>query len=328
MPDTALLAIPLLVLGFACLLFGGDMLVAGASALARRMGLSELVVGLTVVAFGTSMPEMVVSVTASAGGENAISIGNVVGSNICNIALILGVCALIRPVLAAHGTVWKEIPFLLVASVVFTIMASDTLFGQDETVALLSRGDGLILLVFFALFLYYIVRVIRAGAPEAAPDPGAPSPIATPGALLRTGGGLLLLLVGGQVVVSNAVNLAGALGVSDRVIGLTIVAIGTSLPELAASAMAAYRGNAGIALGNIVGSNIFNTLLILGVSATVAPLPFPPGSNADAAVMLGFTALLFAMAFTGRLPYQIQRLEGVVLLAGYGAYLAWLLLAR
>jgi len=328
MPDAPLIALPLLVAGFALLLFGGDLLVTGASAFARRFGLSELVIGLTVVAFGTSMPELVVSVTASATGENAISIGNVVGSNICNIGLILGVCALIRPIFAAKATVWKEIPFLLAASLVFTIMANDTLLGDGKAFPILSRGDGLVLLVFFGFFLYYAVQMIRAGTPGAEPEMAAPAPVSTTGALVRVGAGLGLLLAGGQLVVVSAVDLAAAMGMSERVIGLTVVAIGTSLPELAASAMAAYRKNADIALGNIVGSNIFNTLFILGVSATVAPLPFPQGSNADVFVMFGFTLLLLGMMFAGKVRFQLQRVEGVVLLAGYGAYLGWLLLVR
>ena len=324
MPDATLIAIPLLILGFALLIFGGDLLVAGASALAKRFGMSELVVGLTVVAFGTSMPELVVSVTASATGENAISIGNVVGSNICNIALILGVSALIRPVFAAKGTVWKEIPFLLVACLVFTIMANDTLFGDGKEFPMLSRGDGLVLLVFFGFFLYYIVQVIRSGPAEPSqPETSSPRSRLIP-SLLRIGIGLVLLMVGGQLVVSSAVDIAAAIGMSERVIGLTVVAIGTSLPELAASAMAAYRKQADIALGNIVGSNIFNTLLILGVSATVAPIPFPEGSNLDVAVMMAVTTALLIVCFAGRVRYQIQRIEGAALITTYAAYIGWI----
>lgn len=322
MPDATLIAIPLLILGFVLLIAGGDTLVTGASALARRFGMSELVVGLTVVAFGTSAPEMVVSVTASATGENAISIGNVVGSNICNIALILGICALIRPVFAAKATVWKEIPFLMAASVVFVLMASNWTRDDGGAAAILSRADGVGLLIGFGLFLAYIVLVVRAGS--AAPPADSPSPAPLTGSVLRVAVGLVFLIAGGNLVVTSAVDLAAAIGMSERVIGLTVVAIGTSLPELAASGMAAYRKKADIALGNIVGSNIFNTLLILGASAAISPMPVPAGSSVDLAVMMVVTLLLLVFMFTGRGPHQLQRVEGAAFIVIYAAYIGWL----
>lgn len=328
MPGEILIAVPLILVGFGLLLFGGELLVAGASTLARRLGVSELVVGLTVVAFGTSMPELVVSVTASATGENAVSIGNVVGSNICNIGLILGLAAVLRPVFASPGTVWKEIPFLLVASVTFAIMASDIARSGTPHAKVLSRGDGLVLLVLFSLFLYYMAQAIRHTPPdatEANAHQRQPARAAPP--LVRVVTGLLFLILGGQLVVTSAVDLAAAAGVSERIIGLTIIATGTSLPELSATLVAAYRKNAEIALGTIVGSNIFNTLFILGVSATVAPLPVASSFIADAAVMLGLTLALFTFMFTGRGPWQVQRAEGAILILGYLAYLGWLTLS-
>jgi cation:H+ antiporter len=313
-----LLQVVLLIVGFALLLKGGDWLVDGASGMARRLGISDLVIGLTVVSFGTSAPELVVSLMASLKGSTEITIGNVIGSNIANVLLILGVSALIYPLLAASSTVWKEIPFMLLASVVLTIMANDMII--DGAPAILTRSDGLILLSFFAIFLYYIARVIAQGPAEAIPH-HEPKPMGK--ALLLIGVGLAMLVGGGHLVVTSAVFIATAFGISETLIGLTVVAIGTSLPELATSAIAAWKKNADIAVGNVVGSNIFNVLLVLGISSTVSPLPFEQSANADVAVMLVATLMLFAAMLWGRPRYVIQRGEGAIFLLAYVAYLAW-----
>jgi cation:H+ antiporter len=319
------LDILLLVVGLLLLFKGGDWVVAGASALARRYGIRDIVIGLTIVAFATSMPEMVVSVLASAKGNAVLSVANVIGSNIANILLILGVAAVIYPLFAGHGTVWKEIPFVLLASVVLAIMANDRAISGDAS-NLITRGDGLLLLALFSVFLYYIGQLIAQGLPEADAAPGPEAEPRSP-ALAATllAAGLVMLVLGGHWVVEGAVAVAAFFGMSEKVIGLTLVAVGTSLPELATSAVAAYRKNAAIAVGNVVGSNIFNILWILGVSSVVRPLEVAAGSNTDILVMFVAAVLLFVAMFTGRPRHQIQRFEGFGFLTLYVAYVGWLI---
>lgn len=308
----------LLILGFALLIKGGEWLVDGAAAIARRTGVSDLAIGLTVVSFGTSAPELVVSLLASVQGSPAITIGNVVGSNIANVFLILGAAALIHPMTAGRGTVWKEIPFTLLASVVFAIQVNDYLLGGRAD-SILSRGDGLVLLAFFVIFLYYVSQIMTedsATLPEAPRD-------ATPGkALLKAAAGLAALAAGGHFVVSSASAMALAWGVSEAMIGLTIVALGTSLPELAASTVAAFKRNADIAVGNVIGSNIFNILLVLGLSSAIFPIPFDISANIDVAVMLAATVMLFLVMFIGKPRRQIGRGEGAFFLLCYALYIA------
>ena len=304
--------------GFTLLILGAEWLVHGGSALARSFGVSDLVVGLTIVAFGTSTPELVVSLLASVRGSTDVSLGNVVGSNICNILLILGIAALFCPLDASRGTVWKEIPFMLLACLMLMVQTHDRrLDGASEDI--ITRGESLVLLLVFGVFLVYLSQVMRSGATEAASAPQMRP--AKAGALIAAG--LLLLMLGAHWVVEHAVSLASALGVSDALIGLTIVAIGTSLPELATSVVAAYRKNAEIAVGNVVGSNIFNVFLILGVSGTVTPLGVRAQFNLDLWVMLGATVCLFAAMFVGRPRHQLQRLEGGVFLSLYAAYMVY-----
>lgn len=250
----------LLLLGFGLLIKAADWLVDGASALARRLKVSDLAIGLTVVAFGTSTPELFVNLVAAAQGKTALALGNVIGSNIANILLILGIAAIITPLAATAGTVWKEIPFSLLAAVVLSIVVNDSLLGGGHDV--ITRGDGLFLLCFLAIFIYYTAAI--------AFDPGdfdpqkeiKSMPLST--ALLRVFIGLAGLVLGGWLIVANATLIAKQIGMSEALIGLTVVAVGTSLPELATSAVAAYRGKADIAIGNVVGSNIFNIFFYPG----------------------------------------------------------------
>ncbi len=319
-----MLAYVLMPVGFVLVIKGADLFVNAASALARRLGVSYLAIGLTVVAFGTSLPELAVNVTASVQGDAGITIGNIVGSNIANILLILGISGLVFPLAVTKGTTWKEIPLSLLAAMLVGILANDR-FIDGGPASALTRIDGLVFLCFFAIFLYYSVTIARRieGMEKGLPQEAA--------SLLRTGvlmgTGFVALIVGSQWVVDGAVKLALSLGVSETAVGLTIVAVGTSLPELATSATAAYRKNPDIAIGNVVGSNIFNIFFILGVSALIRPIPFEPRMNVDIGVLIGASSLLFLWMFTGK-RRTLDRWEAAVFLVLYAAYLvaiaAWM----
>lgn len=308
-----------LILGFIILIKGADSLVDGASFLAKRLKVSDLIIGLTVVAFGTSMPELVVNIFASTQGNTEIAIGNIIGSNIFNILLILGVSALIYPLAVTKGTVWKEIPFSLLAVAVVGFLSNDVLFDHAERSAL-TRVDGFVFLSFFAIFLYYIVSIAKVENDQQEQD----SKEGLAKSLVMVTGGLVALIFGGKMVVDGAVKIASLLGVSQSLIGLTIVAAGTSLPELATSAVAAYKKNADIAVGNIVGSNIFNIFFILGVSALIRPLPIAVSVNSDIFVLIGSTLLLFLFMFTGK-RRMIDRWEGALFILCYIVYTIFLI---
>lgn len=316
-----LLSSLIVVLGFLFLIKGADLLVVGASTVARRFNVSDMVIGLTVVAFGTSAPELAVNLLAAAQKTTDIAIGNVVGSNIANIFLVLGIASLFRPLQVTLGIVWREIPMCLLAAVVLAVLANDRLIDGGAA-NVLTRIDGFVLLSFFTIFLYYTVagalqvKGIEAFAPTHAP--GARR------ALLFICLGLAGLVGGGQLIVSGAVNISRQLGISEAVIGLTVVALGTSLPELATSVVAARKGNADIAVGNVVGSNIFNILFVLGISAVVQPLPFRTERNLDIGVVLLATILLFVFMFTSR-RFVVDRWEGLLCVALYVGYIMTLL---
>jgi cation:H+ antiporter len=311
------------LLGFVLLIKGADFLVDGASAIARRFNISDLVIGLTVVAFGTSTPELFVNIVASAKSNTEIAIGNVLGSNICNVLLILGISAVIYPLSVSKGTVWKEIPFSLLAVIVLGLMANDRVIDGGSS-SLLTRIDGLVLLAFFTIFIYYSFSIAKAieGLDEHVP---VKKPSLAKSFLLVIAG-LIGLTLGGKWIVDGAVTLAKSFGMSESLVGLTIVAVGTSLPELATSAMAAYKKNVDIAVGNVVGSNIFNIFLVLGVSATIKPLPFQAKSNFDIAVAIVSSLLLFLFMFTGN-RRSLDRWEGIVSLFLYGGYIAFLIIS-
>lgn len=315
----------LLALGFIFVIGGAYLLVEGASALARRLKVPDLIIGLTIVAFGTSMPELVVNIYASLLGATDIAIGNILGSNIVNILLILGIAAIIRPLTVKADTVWKEIPLSFMAALSLAILSNDTLIDRSGQAAL-TRVDGLILLCFFSIFLYYIFSTLKAEHVKGADDDGKRGGLSIPSLFVIAG--LICLYFGARWVVDGAVFVAGVMGMGERVIGLTIVAVGTSLPELATSAMAAFRKNADIAVGNIVGSNIFNIFFILGLSAVISPLPFSAAGNVDIAVTVGATMLLFIAMFTGRSHRLLERWEGILFILFYSAYIVYLIAAR
>jgi cation:H+ antiporter len=316
----------LLIVGFVLLLGGGDALVRGASALAASLGVPPVLIGLTVVAFGTSTPELVVNLAAAFRGSTEIGFGNVVGSNIANIGLLLAITAIVSP-LAIHRTVViREIPMMILACAAALVLAGGGILGEE--VAGYARGDGLMLLLLFAVFLYYTIgealahRDARPALEVPMPGDGSPErdPTGRWTAVLVIGG-LAALVAGGEATVRGAIGVAEGIGISEAVIGLTVVAIGTSLPELATTLTAARRGAGDLAVGNIVGSNIYNLLFIWGLSVTVAPSAIPAGGAIDLIVMTGFALLLLPMA-TSR--HSLSRFEGVVLLATYAGYVGWL----
>lgn len=317
-----MLAYLLIPVGFALLIKGADVFVEAASSLARRLRVSDLVVGLTVVAFGTSLPELAVNVTASVQGNTGITIGNVIGSNIANILLILGVAGVIYPLVVTRGTVWREIPLSLLAAIVVGIAANDLLI-DGATGSVLSRADGLVLLCFFAIFLYYSASIARNFEGVDSAVPKAQMSIQRIGVMMAIG--FVALILGSRWVVGGAVKMATALGISESIIGLTIVALGTSLPELATSAAAAYRKNPDIAIGNVVGSNIFNLFFILGVSAVIRPVPFETRANLDIGALVVSSVLLFLWMFTGK-RHVLERWQAGVFLGGYTLYILLLLL--
>ena len=313
-----MLAYLLIPVGFVLLIKGADVFVEAASSLARRLRVSDLAVGLTIVAFGTSLPELAVNVTASVQGNVGITIGNIVGSNIANILLILGVAGLIFPLAVTKGTVWKEIPLSLLAAIVMGIAANDRLINGDPT-SQMTRAEGLVLLCFFIIFLYYSASIARNFGGVEPAMPKVLLSLRRIGVMMAIG--FVALILGSKWVVDGAVKLATALGVSQTVIGLTVVAVGTSLPELATSAAAAYRKNADIAVGNVIGSNIFNIFFILGISSLIRPIPFEPRANFDIGVLVLASGLLFLWMFTGK-RHLLERWQAAVFLGGYVLYIA------
>lgn len=312
-----ILQIVLLVIGLLLLVKGADWLVEGASTVARKKRVSDLAIGLTIVAFGTSAPELVVNVVASVQNHQDIVFGNVIGSNNFNLFAILGIAGLITPLAVQSSTVYKEIPISFIAALLLFVLVNGFLFGGE----ILSRMDGLILLVFFALFLLYVYKQLKRD-PEKTEVKTVDMSNAKVWGLIVIG--LAGLVIGGRLVVTSAVDMATAMGVSEKLIGLTIVAAGTSLPELATTVVAALKKNNDIAVGNIIGSNIFNIFFILGVSAVVRPIPFDTIFNTDLYLLFGGTILLFLTMFTfGK--KQLDRWEAGILLAIYVAYTIYLI---
>jgi cation:H+ antiporter len=313
------LAILFLVGGFILLIKGAEWLIDGASSLALRFSISEIVVGLTVVAFGTSSPELIVNIVAAFKGNYDISIGNIVGSNIANIWLILGISGIIRPLPTRKNTIWREMPFALLAVAVLIVLVNDRLL--NASVNMLSRGDGVVLLLFFVIFIVYIFAISKVDVVDS-PEIKERK---VRQIVILIAVGLAALLFGGKLVVDNAVILARQLQISDRVIGLTIMAVGTSLPELFTSAVAAYKRKADIAIGNIIGSNIFNILFILATTSLIAPLPFSNIVNVDLMVLFLASTLLFITMFTGKRRI-LDRWEAIVFVMLYFGYIYFLIL--
>jgi cation:H+ antiporter len=310
----------LFVLGFVLLIVGAGWLTDGALKLARRLRASELAIGLTVVSIGTSVPELVVNVFASLRGNADLAVGNVLGSNIANVLLILGVAGAVRALPIRDRTILSEIPISLAATLLVGFLANAALFSSVRVLTI-SRLDGLILLGFFGLFLGYVYRTGQDDLPEDGSKPRSVDSAA--GVTTRILGGVFALTLGGEWVVGGALEIIEIVGVSESLIGLTVVAIGTSAPEFATSVSAAYRGNTDVAVGNVIGSNIFNLLWVFGVSALIRPLPFDILSNTDLVMVVLSSALLLLAMAVGR-SNTIDRWEGWLFLGVYGAYLAFL----
>lgn len=319
------LNILLILVSLAMILYGANWLTDGGSTVAKRFGISELVIGLTVVAFGTSTPELVISVVSAMKGSGGLAIGNVVGSNIFNVLLIVGVVALIRPIKVDRDNMTTELPLTVLASVALLVCANGHLLDGDGSDGL-SRVDGLLLLLFFVIFMRHTFNIARRG------DDNAPasSAVAVSGKELALGVGKILaglagLIWGGDIFVDKASALASVLGVSDAVIGLTVVAVGTSLPELATSVVAAVKGQSGLAIGNVVGSCIFNIFLVLGASATIHPLTMGGIGNFELLTMTGSAVLFWLFGWIIK-TRTITRGEGAVMVACFIAYTAVLIM--
>lgn len=308
----------LLLLGLAVLAKSADFLVDGASSIATRLGISSLTIGLTVVSFGTSMPELFVTFTSSLQNNADFAIANIVGSNIANVLLVLGVAAIIRPLPVRDSTVVSEIPFSLAAALLVGFLANAALFSDNPELSI-SRLDGGILLFFFLLFMLYVYKMSTTDEQTVFPETSSGPVIRSLGLIIL---GSLGLYFGGQWVVEGAVGLAHSWGVDDALIGLTIVAIGTSTPELMASAVAAFRGNTDIAVGNVVGSNIFNLLWVLGFTSSVVELPFEVISNTDL-VMVIVSSTLILLALVASRNSTVRRSHGMVFVGMYLAYLIY-----
>jgi cation:H+ antiporter len=309
----------LLALGLFLLVKGADWLVDGASVLAKKFNVSDLAIGLTIVAFGTSAPELVVNVVAASGNLPDLVFGNVIGSNNFNLFAILGIAGLITPLAVQSSTVWKEIPFSFLAAIALLFLANNYFLSSQPFV---SRYDGIVLLVLFAGFLYYVATQLKN---EPKVEEVAQKDYSNLKIWMLIIGGLGFLVGGGKLVVDNAVAMAQSIGVSEKIIGLTIVAAGTSLPELATSVVAALKKNADIAIGNIIGSNIFNIFLILGASIMIRPMPFNDAFNMDIYLLLGGTIFLFFAMFSGQ-RRRLDRWEALILLGIYVGYTGYLVL--
>lgn len=312
-----LLNIIFLIAGLVILMYGANLLVDGGAALAHRLKVSSMVIGLTVVAFGTSTPELVVNIVSSVDGSSALAMGNVLGSNIFNILAILGITALIIPLGVKKTTTWIEIPLAAFAAILILILVNGEPAGQ------ITRAEGICLLCFFVMFLLYTLALARFGGAGDGEEVEIKN-YSSGKSILFILLGLAGLIGGGRLLVNGAVSIAESLGISERIIGLTIVSIGTSLPELATSIIAARKKNADMAIGNVVGSNLFNTFLILGTSATITPLQAPTGSMPDLITNIIAAVLLFVFIFTGK-GRKISRWEGGIFVILYIAYLVFIL---
>lgn len=322
------MAFLLLIVGICLLLAGGTSLVRGASCLARRFDVSPMIIGLTVVAFGTSTPELVVNITGALKGQTDLAFGNAVGSNLANFGLVLGFAAIMAPISLQWQVVRREVPYLLLVTAILLVMAAD--YTLSNTAPMLDRGDAIILFLLFSVFIYIMVRdvmnsgddpVLVEAAPFSNPPKRESTRLALPIQLTLVFIGLCLLVYGGQLTIEQGSIIARLLNVPEVVVGIFIVAVGTSLPELVTSAIAAYKKETDLALGNIVGSNIFNSLVVLPAAGIIQPLPIPRGGLLDLAVGFGFVLVMIPLFITRNA--RISRKEGCALLITYAVYLVY-----
>jgi len=310
----------LFVLGIYFLIKGADWIIDGSSSLAKKLGVSSLVIGLTIVAFGTSLPELVVNLFAAFKGSSGISFGNIIGSNIANILLVLGITAMVGNIKVKSETVWKQIPFALLAAFVFFALTSKIFFKGGD---FLTKNDGLVLLSLFAIFLYYMFQMMKEdkksiGFPEDSNEPDQKI-------VLKLVAGLIGIYIGGNWVVDGAALIASQLGLSEYLISATIIAVGTSLPELVVSVIAVMKKNVDLAVGNIIGSNIFNILWVFGIIPFISPVEIPQFIEFDIGIMFLATLLLFIFMFTGR-RHELDKKNGVTFVLFYILYVAYVVL--
>lgn len=307
----------LILLGFGLLIKGADWLVSGATKLAKKYGISDLAIGLTIVAFGTSAPELIVNAVASYQGRPEIVFGNIIGSNNFNLFVILGIVGIISPIAVQSSTIWKEIPLSFIAAALLLILANTWLFGSTAEI---SRLEATALIAIFGAFLFYVFQQMKTDETTSHVQPIG----SFRWVWLLILAGLAGLIIGGKLVVDQATLLAQSFGISERVIGLTIVAAGTSLPELVTSVVAAFKRNSDIAIGNVIGSNIFNILLILSISSLIRPIPYDHAFNREIYVLLIGTIFLFTAMFSGG-KKKLDRWEAAILLISFIGYSVWLI---
>ncbi len=308
----------LLIVGFVILVFGANWLVNGSSSLAKRIQVSELIIGLTIVAFGTSAPELFVNIVASNDSLSDVILGNVIGSNIFNLLLILGISATILPIVVQSQTVWKEIPISLLLVIILLLLANYDFISFSNKIDTL---DGIILLLFFCGFIGYIIINRKKGSNEMSDDIKL---YTIPISIVLIIIGLAGLMLGGKLVVNKSVEIARYFSISEKLIGLTIISIGTSLPELATSLVAALKKKSDLAIGNVIGSNIFNLSFILGICALIKPIDYNRAFNTDLLVLGISTLLVFTAMFTGK-KKKLDRWEAVILLINFIAYMVYIL---
>lgn len=306
----------LIIVGFSSLILGANWLVDGASSLAKKNNVSDLVIGLTIVAFGTSAPELVVNSVASFEGLSDIVFGNIIGSNNFNLFIILGITGLIYPITVQSSTAWREIPISLIMTLLLFILANNFFIYQSPEI---SRIDGIVLLICFLFFLYYVFNQLKQEKKLAIAQEDK-SNFKIWGLVII---GIAGLILGGKLVVDNSINIATDLGISQKIIGLTIIAAGTSLPELVTSIVAALKKNSDIAIGNVIGSNIFNVLLILSISSFINPIKYNPNFNQDILLLIGGTIFLVITMFTGK-KKKLDRWEAFILFSFYLVYTIYL----
>ncbi len=309
----------ILILGFIFLIKGASLLVDGASAIAKQLKLSNLFIGLTIVAFGTSAPELVLNIIASFQGHGDLALGNIIGSNIANVLLIGGIAATIYPIKIQSSTIWKEIPLSLLAFVVLFAFANDQLIDKSDQ-SIISRIDGIVLIAFFLIFLYYTFSISKVMGEEDISTKRSNTLVNILKVLL----GSIGLGLGGKWIIDSSTTIAQTFGLSESLIGLTILAIGTSLPEVATTLVAALKKNADMAIGNIVGSSIFNIFFVLGISATIRPIIFNSALNTDIAIGIIASLILYYFVFAGKEEHMVEKKEGAALITTYALYLVFL----
>ncbi len=312
----------LLVVGLVLLVKGADFFVDGSSSIARSLRVPSIIIGLTIVAFGTSSPEAAVSIIAGIKNQNDIAVGNVLGSNIFNLLAVVGICAIIKPISIKKEIIAKEYPFSILATAVLLVLACDAILnGNAEN--FITRSDSIIMLLFFAVFLYSIITTaLRSRSNSEETDENKPK-YSIGKSIIFTVGGLAAIIIGGQFVVDSATKIALTFGISESLVGLTIVAIGTSLPELVTSIVAARKGESDIAVGNVVGSNIFNIFFVLSSSSIISKIKISTENIVDLFILFGIILLVYLFCITKR---KVSRIEGIVLTAGYAAYLAYIIM--